>query len=56
MPAPKVLRDRVEAALAAVQNPRLAQDVVSAGMVRDLVVDDAGAVTFTCSVPVGVPT
>jgi len=47
VPAPKVLRDRVEAALAAVQNPRLAQDVVSAGMVRDLVVDDAGAVTFT---------
>ncbi len=49
VPAPrsKVLRDRVEAALAAVQNPRLAQDVVAAGMVRDLVVDDAGAVSFT---------
>jgi len=47
VPAPKVLRDRVEAALAAVQNPRLAKDVVAAGMVRDLVVDDAGAVSFT---------
>ncbi len=46
-PRPKVLRDRVETALAAVQNPRLAQDVVSAGMVRDLVVDDGGAVSFT---------
>ena len=46
-PPPKVLRDRVEAALGALQNPRLAKDVVSAGMVRDLVVDDAGAVSFT---------
>src|SRR6266566_3424026 len=46
-PRSKVLRDRVEAALAALQNPRLAQDIVAAGMVRDLVVDDAGAVSFT---------
>jgi len=44
---PKALRNRVEAALAAVQNPRLAKDVVAAGMVQDLVVDDAGAVSFT---------
>ena len=47
MPASKALRNRVEAALAAVRNPRLAQDLVASGMVQDLVVDDAGAVSFT---------
>src|SRR5205807_3071778 len=29
------------------QNPRLNQDVLSAGMVKDLAVDDRGQVTFT---------
>jgi ATP-binding protein involved in chromosome partitioning len=39
--------ERVRDALAAVKNPRTAGDIVSTGMVRDLTVDDAGAVTFT---------
>ena len=38
------LRERVEAALRAVVNPRLGQDVVSAGMVRGLVVEGDGRV------------
>ena len=37
----------VEHALAAVVNPRLGKDIVAAGMVKDVVVDAAGAVTFT---------
>jgi ATP-binding protein involved in chromosome partitioning len=37
----------VRDALATVQNPRLGRDLVAAGMVKDLAVDDAGAVTFT---------
>src|SRR2546421_5353160 len=41
------LHARVERALAKLQNPRLNQDVVSAGMVKDLAVDDRGQVTFT---------
>ncbi len=41
------LTQRVRDALAAVKNPRAAGDIVSTGMVRDLTVDDAGAVTFT---------
>ncbi len=41
------LTQRVRAALAAVQNPRLGRDVVAADMVKDLAVDDAGNVTFT---------
>jgi ATP-binding protein involved in chromosome partitioning len=41
------LAQRVHTALAALQNPRTGQDVMTAGMVRDLVVDDAGAVSFT---------
>jgi ATP-binding protein involved in chromosome partitioning len=41
------LEARVVAALAAIQNPRLDNDVLSAGMIRDLTVTDAGAVGFT---------
>jgi len=41
------LAQRVQQALGAVHNPRLARDIVSAGMVRDLVVSDDGAVAFT---------
>ena len=41
------LTQRVRDALAAVQNPRLGRDVVAAEMVKDLTVDDAGAVTFS---------
>jgi ATP-binding protein involved in chromosome partitioning len=37
----------VKDALAAVKNPRTAGDIVATGMVRDLVADDAGAVSFT---------
>jgi ATP-binding protein involved in chromosome partitioning len=33
--------------LSTLQNPRLGQDVLTAGMVRDLTVDDAGSVSFT---------
>src|SRR5438105_3007505 len=44
---PDSLRARVERALAQLKNPRLGSDVLSAGMVRDLVVDDQGQVTFT---------
>jgi ATP-binding protein involved in chromosome partitioning len=40
------LTQRVREALAAVQNPRLGRDLVAAEMVQDLVVDDAGNVTF----------
>src|SRR5437660_11740282 len=41
------LHARVERALAQLRSPRLNQDVVSAGMVQDLAVDDRGQVTFT---------
>ncbi len=41
------LTQRVRDALSAVQNPRLGRDVVAAEMVKDLTVDDAGAVTFS---------
>ncbi|MEO8294804.1 MAG: Mrp/NBP35 family ATP-binding protein [Gemmatimonadota bacterium] len=41
------LAAQVSAALARIQNPRLENDLLSAGMVRDLVVDDAGKVSFT---------
>ena len=37
----------VVAALAAVRNPRLENDLLSAGMIRDLAVTDEGAVSFT---------
>jgi ATP-binding protein involved in chromosome partitioning len=38
---------RIAAALAAVRNPRVDNDVMSAGMVRDLAVDQTGVVSFT---------
>ena len=41
------LEARVVAALAAIRNPRLENDLLSAGMVRDLSVTDVGAVSFT---------
>ncbi|HEX4574436.1 MAG TPA: Mrp/NBP35 family ATP-binding protein [Gemmatimonadales bacterium] len=44
---PSDLKTRVERALSHLNNPRLGKDVLSAGMVKDLTVDEAGAVTFT---------
>jgi ATP-binding protein involved in chromosome partitioning len=41
------LEARVTAALARIQNPRLENDLLSAGMIRDLTVSDEGRVTFT---------
>jgi ATP-binding protein involved in chromosome partitioning len=41
------LEARVVAALAAIRNPRLENDLLSAGMIRDLTVTDEGAVSFT---------
>jgi ATP-binding protein involved in chromosome partitioning len=41
------LEGRVIAALSRIQNPRLENDLLSAGMVRDLAVSDDGAVSFT---------
>jgi metal-sulfur cluster biosynthetic enzyme len=41
------LEARVIAALAAIHNPRLDTDLLSAGMIRDLTVTDAGGVGFT---------
>ncbi|MGH7701148.1 MAG: iron-sulfur cluster assembly protein, partial [Gemmatimonadales bacterium] len=41
------LQTRIENALAALQNPRTASDVMAAGMVKDLEVDDAGNVSLT---------
>ena len=41
------LEARVTAALARIQNPRLENDLLSAGMIRDLVVQPDGAVSFT---------
>lgn len=41
------LEGRVIAALSKIQNPRLENDLLSAGMIRDLAVTDDGAVSFT---------
>ncbi|HEX6434963.1 MAG TPA: Mrp/NBP35 family ATP-binding protein [Gemmatimonadales bacterium] len=41
------LEARVTAALSRIQNPRLENDLLSAGMIRDLSVTDDGRVTFT---------
>jgi len=38
---------QITAALAQIQNPRLGNDLISAGMIRSLTVGDAGEVTFT---------
>ncbi|MFI5234255.1 MAG: P-loop NTPase [Gemmatimonadales bacterium] len=45
---PDSIETRVGAVLSRIQNPRIENDLLSAGMVRDLVVDEAaGRVTFT---------
>jgi ATP-binding protein involved in chromosome partitioning len=41
------LEARVVAALAGIRNPRLENDLLSAGMIRDLAVTDDGGVSFT---------
>jgi ATP-binding protein involved in chromosome partitioning len=41
------VKSRVEQALGGLTNPRYGRDVVAAGMVQDLTVDDRGAVAFT---------
>ena len=41
------LEARVVAALASIRNPRLDNDLLSAGMIRDLAVTDDGGVSFT---------
>jgi ATP-binding protein involved in chromosome partitioning len=41
------LAARVTAALSRIQNPRLENDLLSAGMIRDLAVTDEGRVSFT---------
>ena len=44
---PTELSSQVTAALAALQNPRVGRDLVAAGMVRDLTVEEGGLVQFT---------
>jgi ATP-binding protein involved in chromosome partitioning len=44
---PESLEAQVTAALARIQNPRLDNDLLSAGMIRDLNVTEEGRVTFT---------
>ena len=41
------LQARVAGALTNVRNPRVDNDVISSGMIRDLVVGDEGRVSFT---------
>ena len=38
---------QLTAALAQIKNPRLGNDLISAGMIRDLTVTEAGEVTLT---------
>ncbi|PYP48917.1 MAG: hypothetical protein DMD45_16650 [Gemmatimonadetes bacterium] len=47
MPASDTLQARVERALSQLTNPRRGADVLAAGMIKDLAVDDRGAVSFT---------
>ena len=47
MPGPDTLQARVERALSQLTNPKRGSDVLTAGMVKDLAVDDTGGVTFT---------
>jgi len=47
VPASDTLQARVERALSQLQNPRRGGDVLAAGMVKDLAVDDRGTVSFT---------
>lgn len=44
---PDTIQAAVGAALARIQNPRLGNDLLSAGMIRDLAVSPEGRVTFT---------
>lgn len=44
---PESIEARVAAALAAIRNPRVDNDLLSAGMIRDLAVTDDGKVSFT---------
>ncbi|HEU5303628.1 MAG TPA: Mrp/NBP35 family ATP-binding protein [Gemmatimonadales bacterium] len=44
---PESLEARVTAALSRIQNPRLENDLLSSGMIRDLTVTEDGKVTFT---------
>ena len=44
---PNQLEAKVVFALTTIRNPRLDQDIFSAGMIKDLVVDDDGKVSFT---------
>ncbi len=44
---PSDLQARVARALSQLKNPRLGEDVLSAGMVSDLAVDEQGQVSFT---------
>ena len=41
------IKGSVERALSGVTNPRHGRDIVTAGMVKDVAVDEGGAVTFT---------
>src|SRR6185437_10049930 len=43
----EALEAKVMAALAGIRNPRLENDLLSAGMIRDLAVTDQGGVSFT---------
>ncbi|HUL03459.1 MAG TPA: Mrp/NBP35 family ATP-binding protein [Gemmatimonadales bacterium] len=47
MPSSDTLQARVATALAGVKHPRAPKDLLADGIVKDLVVDDRGAVTFT---------
>jgi ATP-binding protein involved in chromosome partitioning len=47
VPASDTLQARVERALSQLKNPRRGGDVLAAGMVKDLAVDDRGTVSFT---------
>ncbi|MGH7529431.1 MAG: iron-sulfur cluster assembly protein, partial [Gemmatimonadales bacterium] len=47
MTTPADLKRRVEDALAQVSNPHRGGTVLATGTVRDIAIDDAGAVTFT---------
>jgi len=47
VPASETLQARVQRALSQLQNPHRGADVLAAGMVKDLAVDDRGTVTFT---------
>ncbi len=47
MAASDTLQGRVERALSQLKNPRSGTDVLSGAMVKDLVVDDSGTVSFT---------